>query len=227
VSRLLVIARDGQPRGALNEQLTAAGHQILTASNGDDGLRLARDQRPDLLLVDDERLDLQASEVCRSVKWDPATRDIPVVILSNHREEVDRIVALELGAEDYVVKPFSVRELVLRVRAILRHRPANDRPAAETFGAMRIDCDAHRVWIDDAEIQLTVLEFRLLALLFQRRGQVQERDATMREIWGLEEGDEAGRALDTCVKRLRQKLGRVGHYIETVRSVGYRFRAAP
>jgi two-component system, OmpR family, phosphate regulon response regulator PhoB len=224
---LLVIARDERPRGVLSEQLHAAGHQILTASNGGDGLRLAREQRPDLMLVDDDRLDTQATEVCRSVKWDPITRDIPVVILSNQNQEVDRIVALELGAEDYVVKPFSVRELVLRVRAILRHRPANDRPSSEAFGALRIDCDAHRVWVDDQPVQLTVLEFRLLELLFQRRGQVQPRAATMREIWGAEEGEEGGRALDTCVKRLRQKLGRAGHYVETVRSVGYRFRAAP
>ena len=221
-----MIARD-EERGALSQQLHAAGHQILGASNGVDGLRIARDQRPDLLLVDDDRLDTQASEVCRTVKWDPLTRDIPVVILSKNREEVDRIVALELGAEDYVTKPFSVRELVLRVRAILRHRPANDRPITEAFGALRIDGDANRVWVGDAEVQLTVLEFRLLALLYQRRGQVQERAATMREIWSVDEGDETGRALDTCVKRLRQKLGTAGHYIETVRSVGYRFRAAP
>ena len=222
-----MIARDGQPRGALSAQLHAAGHQILLASSGDDGVRLARDQRPDLVLVDDERLDMQASEVCRSVKWDPKARDIPLVILSTHGEAVDRIVALELGAEDYVVKPFSIRELVLRVRAILRHRPANDVPAVESFGVMRLDAAANRVWIDDVEVQLTLLEFRLLLMLFQRRGEVQHRAAVMREIWGVQEGDATGRALDTCIKRLRQKLGRADHYVETVRGVGFRFRATP
>ncbi len=227
VSRLLLIA-NAATRGTeeasavtLLRHLSAAGHEVVAAPSAEDGLRLARAERPDLVLVDDERLGVEANEVCRRVAWDPVTKDIPVVIISEHGREVDRIVGLELGAEDYVVKPYSMRELVLRVRAILRHRVSPAQAAHERFGLLRIDPEAHRVWVDQTEVHLTVLELRLLMLLYASRGHVLLRAKLLRDVWGP---NEQSRALDTCVKRLRKKLTRVGHYIETVRGVGYRFR---
>jgi len=155
------------------------------------------------------------------------TRETPVIMCTAKGEEIDRVVGFEVGADDYLVKPFSVRELILRIRALLRrsHRVEGE-PSLIRFGRLKIDRDAHRAWVDDAEIGLTALEFRLLHAFLSRRGRVQTRDALLSDVWGIE-ADVTTRTVDTHVKRLREKLGDAGAYIETLRGVGYRFKDQP
>jgi two-component system phosphate regulon response regulator PhoB len=171
--------------------------------------------------------DLAGTEICRAIKDDPGTRHMPIVMVTARGEEIDRVVGFELGADDYVTKPFSVRELLLRVRAILR-RSENEQPtgASIEFGTLRIDRDAHRVWVDAAEIELTALEFKLLVTLYERRNRVQSRSALLDHVWGIDTKIST-RTVDAHVKRLREKLGSARDYIETVRGVGYRFADAP
>src|SRR5262249_20659078 len=162
---------------------------------------------------------------CRRLKQNPQTSAIPVVMVTAKGEEVDRIVGFELGADDYVVKPFSVRELILRARAILRRGDASTALEEQIdFGKLRIDRAAHRAWACGQEVGLTALELRLLLMLYDRRGRVLTRDLLLDEVWGTH-ADVTTRNVDTHVKRVREKLGEAGEYIETVRGVGYRFRA--
>jgi two-component system phosphate regulon response regulator PhoB len=161
--------------------------------------------------------------VCRQIKGDPRTKHVPVVMLTAKGEELDRVVGFELGADDYVTKPFSVRELVLRLKAVVRRSGrgiAHERPP-ETVGPIRVDVDAHRAFVDGAPIQLTPLEFRLLATLMARLGRVQSREQLLEDVWGMSSELET-RTVDTHVKRLREKLGSGRDLLETVRGIGYR-----
>jgi two-component system phosphate regulon response regulator PhoB len=181
---------------------------------------------PDLILLDQMLPDLNGTEVCRELRRHPNTRSVPIVFLTARDNEIDRVVAFELGADDYVAKPFSVRELTLRVRALLRRAKATKVPAAnaeQNFERLRIDAEAHQVWIDESEVSLTALEFRLLHTLLSRRGRVQTRSQLLEDVWGVH-ADVTTRTVDTHVKRLREKLGDAGSYVETIRGVGYRFR---
>jgi two-component system phosphate regulon response regulator PhoB len=227
MARILVIEDERDLQQVLAYNFRQAGHEVLTASGGQEGLRIAREQRPDLVLLDLMLPDLPGTEVCRALKREPGTHDCAVVMVTAKGEEIDRVVGFELGADDYVVKPFSVRELLLRVQAILR-RSWSDQPAAPTFefGCMRIDRDAHRAWVHGKEVELTALEFKLLTTLHDRRNRVQTRGALLSDVWGID-ADITTRTVDTHVKRLREKLGEAGEYIETVRGVGYRFADAP
>jgi two-component system phosphate regulon response regulator PhoB len=211
--------------------LRGAGFTTLQASNGRDALRLARAEQPDLILLDLMLPDVQGTEVCRQLKSDNATREIPVIMVTARGEEIDRVVGFELGAEDYVTKPFSPRELVLRVRSMLkRSRRGGSAPVADqemlTFGPITIDPARHRVLIEDREPQLTALEFRLLSTFIRRRGRVQSRERLLDDVWGIDV-EVTTRTVDTHVKRLREKLGEAGRFIETVRGVGYRFSETP
>jgi two-component system phosphate regulon response regulator PhoB len=174
--------------------------------------------------------DMAGTEVCKTLKADEATRGIPVLMLTAKGEEIDRVLGFELGAEDYVVKPFSVRELLLRIQAILRRAASGGHPQASEaeirFGRLRIDPAAYRLWIDDREIQLTSIEFRLLLHLHERRNRVQTRAMLLEDVWGLQ-ADTETRTVDTHIKRLREKLGAAEGYIQTVRGVGYRFADHP
>lgn len=185
--------------------------------------------RPDLVLLDLMLPDISGTEVCRRLRADADTRDIPVIMVTARGEEIDRVVGFEVGADDYVVKPFSSRELVLRARAVLRRRSgsasAPDEPVT-SFGRLRVDQAGHRAWVDDKEVQLTALEFRLLTTFLERRGRVQSRDTLLETVWGMST-TVTTRTVDTHVKRLRQKLGAAGGYVQTIRGVGYRFRASP
>jgi two-component system phosphate regulon response regulator PhoB len=227
MARILVIEDEKDIQDVLDYNLRQAGHKVNVASTGQEGLRLAREKRPDLVLLDLMLPDISGTEVCRSLKQDPALRDVQVVILTAKGEEIDRVVGFELGADDYVVKPFSVRELVLRIQAILRRNAvdAEPQPVIE-FGSLKVDREAHRVWVESKEVDLTALEFRLLVTLHDRKNRVQTRDALLQDVWGIE-ADITTRTVDTHVKRLREKLGSSGEYIETVRGVGYRFADAP
>jgi two-component system, OmpR family, phosphate regulon response regulator PhoB len=224
MGRILVIEDEADLRQVLDYNLRQAGHDVTAVALGQDGLRLARAHRPDLLVLDLMLPDLAGTEVCKALKRDPATRDIAVLMLTAKGEEIDRVLGFELGAEDYVVKPFSVRELLLRIQALLARRGVG-RTEHETplqFGVLRIDEAARRAWVEDREMELTPIEFKLLLTLCQRRNRVQSRAALLDEVWGIDV-ELTTRTVDTHVKRLREKLGPARDYIQTVRSVGYRF----
>jgi two-component system phosphate regulon response regulator PhoB len=227
MARILVIEDERDLLKVLEFNFHQAGHEVLAALSGREGLQLAREKHPDLILLDLMLPDIAGPEICRALKREPRMRSIPVLMLTAKGEEVDRIVGFELGAEDYVVKPFSVRELLLRIDAILRR--VNETPAAEApieFGRLRIDRQAHRVWVDDKSIELTAIEFKLLVTLYDRKNRVQSRTALLDDVWGIV-ADVTTRTVDTHVKRLREKLGPAGIYVETVRGVGYRFADSP
>ena len=227
MARILIVEDERDLQTVLEYNFRRAGHDVLQALRGEEGLRLARQHRPDLICLDIMLPDVPGTDICRQLKSDPATKAIPVMMLTAKGEEVDRVVGFELGADDYVVKPFSVRELLLRIQAVLRRSAGETEahPLVE-FGRLRVDRDAHRVWVDSAEVHLTALEFKLLLTLHERRDRVQSRDVLLDVVWDVQ-ADVTTRTVDTHVKRLREKLGPAGAYIETVRGVGYRFAAAP
>ena len=178
----------------------------------------------DLMLPDGSGLDL-----CREVKSDSTTQDIPIIILTAKDDEVDKVVGFELGADDYVTKPFSVRELILRVKAILKRNNKTVSTPLEinrNFGSLKMDIESHEVFIDDEEVVLTALEFKLLNQLVERRGRVQTRDQLLSDVWGYS-ADITTRTVDTHIKRLREKLGIMGKYVQTIRGVGYKFSRTP
>jgi two-component system phosphate regulon response regulator PhoB len=225
MARVLVIEDETDLREVLDYNLSREGHRVHLVSTGAEGLRVARELHPDLVLLDLMLPDMSGTAVCKNLKKEPSLRDVRVIMVTAKGEEIDRVVGFELGADDYVVKPFSVRELLLRVGAVLRRK---DGPASEfvDFGELRIDAAAHRVWVGGDEITLTSLEFRLLVTLYERKNRVQTRTILLNDIWGIE-ADITTRTVDTHVKRLREKLRNVGRYIETVRGVGYRFTESP
>jgi two-component system, OmpR family, phosphate regulon response regulator PhoB len=230
--RVVIIEDETDLRDLLAYNLKGAGYEVYLAADAATGVALVREQHPDLVLLDIMLPDASGLDVCRMLKSQPATRDTQVVMVTAKGEEIDRVVGFELGADDYVVKPFSTRELLLRVQAVLRRRPgaasplpaptSSDGAAPIRFGVLLIDRGAHRVWVEDAEVQLTALEFKLLGTLYDRRDRVQTRGSLLEDVWGAS-ADMATRTVDTHVKRLREKLGAAGDYIETVRGVGYRF----
>lgn len=224
MATLLIVEDEKDLQQVLSYNLTLAGHVPILASGGGEGLQKARTRHPDLILLDVMLPDLPGTEVCRFLKQDPLLRTIPVIFLSARGEEHDRIQGLELGAEDYVVKPFSVRELLLRIQRLLQ-RGQTGAPSADpclVFGVLKIDPEAHRVWVETEAIDLTALEFKLLMTLYTRGARVQTRANLLEQVWGMS-GELETRTVDTHVKRLREKLGAAAGYIETVRGVGYRF----
>jgi two-component system, OmpR family, phosphate regulon response regulator PhoB len=221
VADVLLIDSDETAINTLVPALLEAGHAVRVTRTGAGGLVGARAQRPDLVLLEALLPDISGTEVCRSLKSDDATREACVVFLSAKSADVDRVVALELGADDYVAKPFSVREIVLRVGAVLRRisRTATNRPAP---GPLSIDRAAHRVFVHGRDVNLTALELRLLCALFDGGTRVQSREMLLRDVWGEERGVTT-RTVDTHVKRLRKKLGAAARCIRSVRGVGYGF----
>ncbi|HSZ82322.1 MAG TPA: winged helix-turn-helix domain-containing protein, partial [Polyangia bacterium] len=199
-------------------------HDPIVVGEGHEALARVAAEPPDLVLLDLMLPDISGTDVCRALKGDPATRHIPVVMLTAKGEEIDRVVGFELGADDYVVKPYSMRELTLRLQRILqRHSaPAESAGGVTSFGLLRIDREGHRVWVEGDEVALTALELRLLCTLYDRRGRVQTRAVLLDEVWRMS-SEVNTRTVDTHVKRLREKLGAAGAYLETVRGVGYRF----
>ena len=223
MAHILIIEDEKDLQQVLDYNLRRAGHEVSAALRGDDGLKLAHGKRPDIVLLDLMLPDISGMEVCKALKRDAATASIPILMLTARGEEIDRVLGFELGADDYVVKPFSVRELTLRIEAILRRHQAE--PVAGErieFGCLRVDQAAHRVWVEEAEVELTALEFKLLVTLYERRNRVQTRSGLLDDVWDIQ-ADVTTRTVDTHVKRLREKLGAAGRYVETVRGVGYRF----
>jgi two-component system phosphate regulon response regulator PhoB len=226
-THVLIVEDERDLQHVLAYNFRQAGFDVVSAMNGETALRAVKEERFDLVILDLMLPDLAGTEVCRRLKQNPQTAAIPVLMVTAKGEEVDRVVGFELGADDYVVKPFSVRELILRARAILRRSEGSDKPAERfDFGLLRVDRAAHRAWVADHEVSLTALEFRLLMTLHDRRGRVLSRDLLLDEVWGTQ-ADITARNVDTHVKRVREKLAAAGEYIETVRGVGYRFRSHP
>jgi two-component system phosphate regulon response regulator PhoB len=231
MSALVLVVEDEQDlANTLEYNFQREGFQTRSALNGQTALDMAQqDPLPDLVLLDLQLPDFPGTEVCRRLRADDRTRGIPVIMLTAKSDEIDRVVGFEVGADDYVAKPFSVRELMLRVRAVLR-RMGQDEPKEKEnelrFGDLRVDAPGHRVWVADEEIRLTALEFRLLTTLLARKGRVQTRDTLLSDVWGID-AEVTTRTVDTHVKRLREKLKSAGAYVETLRGVGYRFRARP
>jgi two-component system phosphate regulon response regulator PhoB len=202
--------------------LKQGGFDTLAASDGQQALELLRHRIPDLIMLDLMLPGVPGTEVCRQLKSSPRTKHVPVIMVTARGEEVDRVVGFELGADDFVSKPFSLRELLLRVRAVLR-RGANGESDVlqEKVGPLRIDPVAHRAFVGDEEIALTALEFKLLATFMSRVGRLQTRPALLRDVWNMN-ADLQTRTVDTHIKRLREKLGSGRDLIETVRGSGYR-----
>ena len=226
---ILIIEDESDLVSMLEYNLEKEGYQTRSALDGATGLKLAlKEPIPDLVLLDLMLPDTSGIEICRKLRQQEETKDVPIVMVTAKGEEVDRVVGFELGADDYVVKPYSVRELMLRVRAVLkRGRPKAAASDSKTvFGCLVVDTDAHRIWVNDEELVLTALEFKLLVTLLERRGRVQSRDRLLDDVWGYQVAITT-RTVDTHVKRLREKLGAAGQYIETVRGVGYRMCDAP
>ena len=229
MASILVIEDEPDLLQVVEYNLAQAGHTVRGTARGLEGLELARKDLPELILLDLMLPDISGMDVCRALKERAETKTIPVVMVTARGEEIDRVVGFELGADDYVVKPFSVRELLLRIQAILRRNKRDSAPEISDiveFGRLRIDRGAHRVWVDTQEIELTALEFRLLLTLYERKNRVQTRSALLDEVWGIQ-ADITTRTVDTHVKRLREKLEAARDYVETVRGVGYRFVASP
>ncbi len=221
MARVLVIEDEADLREILSYNLTQAGHRVEVAGTGEEGLRLAREDKPDLVLLDLMLPDTPGTEVCRALRKDPTLTAMRIIMVTAKGEEIDRVVGFELGADDYVSKPFSVRELLLRVQAVLRRSTPPEGGSIVELREIRVDKFAHRVTVQGEEVQLTALEFKLLTTLLDRKDRVQTRGVLLNDVWGLD-SEIVSRTVDTHVKRLREKLGPAGHYIETVRGVGYR-----
>jgi two-component system phosphate regulon response regulator PhoB len=221
--RILVVDDEPDLLELVRLNLRQAGYEVVTAETGREALECLRRSRPELMVLDLMLPDLSGSEVCRRVRSDPETSGLPIIMLTAKADEVDRVVGLELGADDYVTKPFSPRELVLRVRAVLRRRAPEQRSERSLrHGDLRIDPQRHRCFVAGEEVQLTAKEFELLRSLMERPGRVQTRDQLLDDVWGTDIAV-TRRTIDTHLKRLREKLGPAGDLIETVRGVGYRF----
>ncbi|SKA91048.1 two-component system, OmpR family, phosphate regulon response regulator PhoB [Paucidesulfovibrio gracilis DSM 16080] len=225
-NKILVVEDHQDTRELLDYNLSAAGFEVRTAQDGTSVMDLVRTFQPDLVLLDLMLPGMDGLEICRRLKKRPETSSMPVIMLTAKGEEVDRIVGLELGADDYVVKPFSPRELMLRIKAVLRRAPEVDEGSGQPWEreGLRVDFEAHTIEVDGESAQLTATEFKLLSELIKGKGKVQTRDHLLDTVWDTHfEG--YSRTVDTHIRRLRQKLGAYADWIETVRGVGYRFKS--
>jgi two-component system phosphate regulon response regulator PhoB len=225
--RVLVVDDEPDITALVAYHLAKEGYRVATASSGAEALKAAADAAPDLIVLDLMLPGMTGYDVLQELRRRPETRDVGVILLTARKEEVDRVKGLALGADDYVVKPFSPKELVLRVGAVLRRLagPAVTSGSILAAGPVSVDRAAHRVTLNGAEVDLTATEYKLLVILAERRGRVQSRSQLLETVWDAHPGIQT-RTVDMHVQRLRAKLGSAGDLIETVRGFGYRFRAA-
>ena len=223
-NRILVVDDEPDILELTRFALAQEGFDVDTAATGDEALTQIRRARPDLVVLDLMLPDRPGTEICRTIRSNPELTDVPVIMLTARTDEVDRIVGFELGADDYVTKPFSPRELCLRVKAILRRgRPSDSAPEQLQHHDLALDIERHQCLYKGDEVTLTAKEFLLLTSLMRRPGRVLTRERLLEEVWG--EGIAVThRTVDTHMKRLREKLGVAGDLIDTVRGVGYRFQ---
>ena len=221
--RILVVDDEPDAVELVAFNLKGAGYDVSTAVDGEEALKKARDLLPDLIVLDLMIPAVDGLEVCKILRRDARTATIPIVMLTAKAAEVDRVLGLELGADDYVTKPFSPRELVLRVKRLLRSTAAEHEKADHfAWKALEIDIPRHEVKVKGRPLELTSTEFKLLTTLALRRGRVQSREALLRDVWEYDSLIDT-RTVDTHMRRLREKLGLAAKYLGTVRGVGYRF----
>jgi two-component system, OmpR family, phosphate regulon response regulator PhoB len=229
--RILLVEDDAELVAPVTRALREHGHEVTPVENGKDALADIARKRPDLVILELGLKDGDGKDILRRIRADARTADLPVIMISERGEEIDRVVAFEVGADDYVTRPFSTRELALRAAAVLRRANRGGKtngtavPPARGGGRLEIDVDAHRVRIEGRPVTLSLIEFRLLAFLARSVDHVQTRTTLLEHVWQDSDPGET-RKVDTHVKRLRAKLGPVARYIETVRGVGYRLRRA-
>jgi len=222
--RILVIEDDKHISKLVKYNLEKAGYDCTVVVSGEEAFGLLDKEQIDLIILDIMLPKMDGFEVCRSIKQEAKYKNIPIVMLTAKGEEVDRIVGLELGADDYIVKPFSPRELVLRIKAILRRGKVEEaKKDILTAGILTVDIPRHKVTVNEKEIELTPMEFKLLVTLMERQGRVQTRDGLLSEVWDIH-AEVYTRTVDTHIKRLREKLGKAGKYIETIVGLGYKFK---
>lgn len=226
---ILVIEDDADICELVAYNLKAERFSCEVSRRGAEGLAFARRTKPALVILDLMLPDMGGLEICRLLKTDPKTRTIPILMLTARGEETDRIVGFEVGADDYLTKPFSPRELVLRVKAILKRIHDKSQSGAEekiSFRELEVDPERFQVKVAGAETRLTAIEFKLLQHLLKNKGRIATRDLLLDSVWGFDAALNT-RTVDTHIKRLRAKLGAAADYIETIRGVGYRFRENP
>ena len=226
---ILVIEDEPDIRRNLEYNLGREGFKASSVGSLDEANEKLKSKKFDLILLDLMLPDGSGLDLCKKIKSNSKTEATPIIILTAKDDEVDKVVGFELGADDYVTKPFSVRELILRVKAILKRSDTKTKEVVEVerqFGDLKIDVDSHEVHVDSQLIELTALEFRLLKELVDKRGRVQSRDQLLSEVWGYN-AEVTTRTVDTHIKRLREKLGSMGKYVQTIRGVGYKFSRTP
>jgi len=226
--KILIIEDEPDIRKTLEYNISREGYEVISASSLSKGREKLESASFSLLLLDLMLPDGSGLDLCRELKQDKSLSSMPVIILTAKDDEVDKVVGFELGADDYVTKPFSVRELILRVKAVLKRgeRKSDNMEVQRQFGELKIDVDSHEVFVNDEQVSLTALEFKLLRQLVDRRGRVQSRDQLLSDVWGYS-SDVTTRTVDTHIKRLREKLGGMGKYVQTIRGVGYKFTRTP
>lgn len=224
MTKVLIIEDDSDIRELLQYHLAAEGWDTMQCAAGDEAVAAARAYRPDVMILDLMLPGMNGVEVCKACKADMQLASMAILMLTARSEEVDRIVGFEVGADDYVTKPFSPRELVLRVKSMLRRGSHSEVGKVLRVGSIVLDEQRFCVTVHETEVKLTAIEFRLLQYFLQRPGLVASRDQLLNDVWGYDAALTT-RTVDTHVKRLREKLGAGGDVIETVRGVGYRVRA--
>ncbi len=222
--KILVVDDEPDALEVLGFKLKEAGYNPVFAADGTRALAVARDEMPALIVLDLMLPEVDGLEVCRILRRDTTTAGIPIIMLTARAAEMDRVVGLEIGADDYVTKPFSPRELVLRIKKLLSRAPAEPETTSLRFGDLSIDASKHEVRVAEEPVALTATEFKLLHLLAQRRGRVQSRDRLLQDVWGYDNPIDS-RTVDTHMRRLREKLGPAADLLETIRGIGYRFVA--
>jgi DNA-binding response OmpR family regulator len=221
--KILVVDDEPDALELISYNLKAAGYDVVTAADGEEALKKARVSQPALVILDVMLPEVDGLEVCKTLRREPTTAGVPIIMLTAKAAEIDRVLGLELGADDYVTKPFSPRELVLRVKSLLRRRtPAEPEAENMDFADLKIDIPRHEVQVGGKRVDLTATEFKLLTVLAERRGRVQSREALLRDVWEYDNFIDT-RTVDTHMRRLRDKLGEAARYLDTVRGVGYRF----
>ena len=221
--RILVVDDEPDVLELVVFHLKKENYKVAIADTGDKALRMAVEQVPSLLILDLMLPGINGLEICKLLKQNPKTRDIPIIMLTARAGEEDRILGLELGAHDYVTKPFSPRELILRVNNLLLLK-TSERNAVEIIktGPFHLDTIKHQATVDGKKVNITITEFKLLCLLTNRFGEVQTRETLLRDVWGYEPTIDT-RTVDTTVQRLRTKIGKAAKHIETIRGIGYRY----
>ena len=222
-SKILIVDDEPETVEIVEFNLKQAGFSVVSASDGDEAIKKAKSTVPSLIVLDLMLPEIEGTEVCKLLRRDPVTAGIPVIMLTAKATELDRVLGLELGADDYLTKPFSPRELVLRVKKLLeRGQPKDKEEQTLKFGDLLIDVPRHLASWRGKKFDLTATEFKLLTVLAQRRGRVQTRDALLRDVWDYDNLIDT-RTVDTHMRRLREKLGPAAKFLDTVRGVGYRF----